>query len=131
MKEIRKEFGVNDSIISKNIGDTLVMFFKRNNQSGFIKLNFLISNDEFAYKYCIRQEVILDCSVCSRNFLEALLQSKAYGWKKTANNTYVSNYLAQSQLSVTYNDKEKYCMTLIYTYIDKPKKEYKTWYKSL
>jgi hypothetical protein len=130
-KKFRKELHLNDSTISKNTSDTLTAFFKTNVQSGFIKLNFLKSNDEFAFKYCIRQEVILDCSECSTKYLNGLLHSKGYGWKKVADNKYATNYSLQTQLNVIYHDKEKYCMTLIFTYIDKPKKEYKTWYQSL
>jgi hypothetical protein len=130
-KKFRKELNVSDSTIIKNSGDTLTTFFKTNMQSGFIKLNFLQSSDEFAFKYCVRQELILDCSECSTKFIESLLKAKGWGWKKVGDNTYVSNYFAQSQLKITYKDKEKYCTTLIFTYIDKPKKEYKAWYKSL
>lgn len=130
-KKFRKEVHVKDTMVSNNPGDTLIGFFKNNVQSGFIKLNFLKSDDEFAQKYCIRQEVILDCHPCSTKFLEGLLHAKGYNWRKISENNYATDYFFQTHLTVIYNDEEKYCMRLIFEYIDKPKTEYKSWYQVL
>jgi len=128
--KIKKEFAVKDTCIYKNTTDTLLAYFIKGNQSGDITFYFAGTDGATVSNYCTVQKITFDCPQCSEQALINLLHSKIYGWRKIEENKYVSNYKMHVLWDVIF-DKEHTCMTLLFTYIDKPTREFKEWYNTL
>jgi hypothetical protein len=79
--------------------------------------------------YCNYQSIEFSCDSCSLKHTEETLDLKYCGWKKLGADKYLSKYAVQTEMEIKTNDF--LCRKIIYRYVDKPKKEYKTEYDSL
>jgi hypothetical protein len=110
------------------VNDTLITQAENNKENIILKLTFK------KYEYfdqCEYQYMSFKCSECAITHLDEFLKDKSYEFKKISENKYVSKYNQQTELEVKQTPGEQICLTLIFKFIDKPKKEYKTWYNSL
>lgn len=130
-KKLKRTLHINDTCFYKSTGDALILSFKDSVQTRLIKLNFGQTEDQLPVDYCTSQEMQSDCNECAMKYLNKILHTKSYGWRKTEENKYVAAYNFHVQLEVTIQDKEHYGVNLLFTYIDKPSKEFKTWYYTL
>lgn len=72
---------------------------------------------------------IFDCSPCSNKHLNDMLNS--YGFRKNAEGKYLSKYIWKTELEVLHNAESKECLTLVFRYVDKSKKDYKVIFNAL
>ena len=103
--------------------------FKDNAQSFIITLKFVAPETQIPVDYCTQQEIVTDCYDCAVKYLNTLIHTRIYGWRKIKENTYVSAYKVHTQLEVNFYTKES--VSFIFTYTDMPSKEFKTWYYAL
>jgi hypothetical protein len=105
------------------IGDTLFLKVE-----GFetiaIKFTFNLENG-----FCNYQSVMLSCDSCSINHVQEVLNDKYYHWKKVNENKFLSNYATHTEMEIVRENE--LCREIIYRFVDKPKKEYKSVYDAL
>ena len=136
LKELNKDIkkyskkGFKCSLYESLNGDTII-YYNKNNIEGY-KVKYILNlppTEGTEDKLCGFQEFTFDCSPCSNQHLKAVLSS--YGFRKVSENKYLSDYSWKTELEVLQNPENKECLRLIFYYVNKPKKEYKEFYKSL
>lgn len=80
---------------------------------------------------CIYEEVNFDCSECVEKHLKEVLEVKTYGFRKIAENKYISNTLYQSELEVFRYDGQPVCLRLVFRLNEMEWGAYRKWYKSI
>jgi hypothetical protein len=114
----------NDVIItSSKSGDTLVLEGK-GKDNVILKYTFKLKNGR-----CDFQSVDYECAHCAEKNVKRILNQGYLGWRKLGENKYLSNYFYQTELELIKN--EDGTIRLIYQFVNKTKKEYKLWYKTL
>jgi hypothetical protein len=79
--------------------------------------------------YCDYQSLEFSCDSCTQKHQEEIFNLKYCGWKKLSEDKYLSKYQVQTEMQITKTDNM--CSKIIYRYVDKPKKIYKTEYNAL
>jgi hypothetical protein len=114
----------NDAILtSSKSGDTLVLEAK-GKDNVILKYTFKLKNGR-----CDFQSVDYECSHCAEKNVMRILNQAYLGWRKLGENKYLSNYFYQTELELIKN--EDGTIRLVYQFVNKTKKEYKLWYKTL
>lgn len=127
-KSKKKNFEASYS--ESNNGDTVVFFMKQKTEGLKVKYVFNVPPAEgFTEKYCGIQEYYFDCSPCANKHLNEII--KSCGFRKTAEQKYLSNYFNQTELEVIKNSEKTECTILKCRFVDKKKDEYNTLYNSL
>jgi hypothetical protein len=126
-KQIRKN--PEDSIIYTDTKDTL--FFKEISklQTITIKLTFKYWDTYLEDYYCDYQEIRFTCGDCSNEQLKDMIRIGKK--KKISDSKYVTRDICQTEIEVIKDLPGEECLIMRFRYIDKPRKEYKEWYKSL
>jgi hypothetical protein len=129
-KKLRKNLHIHDSLIYNN-GSVLIADYRDTTQIISIKLNFAIPDDKSPYEYCIREELTFSNDSCAAKYLKKLLHSKEYGWRTVKKNEYLASFKMHVKLNVGFEHQDKNRMTVVFTYIDKSTKEFKSMYNGL
>lgn len=107
--------------------DTII--FTATHKLDVVKIIYQFNIEQYDEKYCGTQIFEFGCSACANQHLKSVLQ--IYGFKKMADNQYLSKYYMHTQLQVVYGSAGQPCLTLIFTHANTPKKQYKQLYNSL
>ena len=110
-------------ITSSKSGDTLVLVAKGKDDV-LLKYTFTLKNGR-----CDFQTVDYRCISCAEKNVKGILKQGYLGWRKLGENKYLSNYFYQTELELIKN--EDGTIRLVYQFVNKTKKEYKLWYKTL
>ena len=107
--------------ITKN-GDTLLLNVI-GKENFLIKLTFNLKNG-----FCNYQRIDFSCDTCTVLHLTEIMNSKRFKWKEVEPNKYISKWKFQTAMEVIKIDN--LCSSIIYTFVDKDKKEYQFDYKN-
>ena len=114
----------NDVILtSSKSGDTLILVAKGKDDV-VLKYTFKLKNGR-----CDFQTVDYRCVSCAEKNVKGILKQGYLGWRKLGANKYLSNYFYQTELELIKN--EDGTIRLVYQFVNKSKKEYKLWHKTL
>jgi hypothetical protein len=114
--------------LMSEIGDTLVYEVDNTENKFTLKLTFNLTNDSTEY-YCDYQEFIFYCKEWSMKHFKSFF--KFYSFKEIGGNRYLSKYNWKTELVINYKPNIDNCMVLTFRNVNKSKKDYKKYYKSL
>jgi hypothetical protein len=128
-KSLRKSLHISDSAMHYS-GDTLIVLARNDVQTAILKFLFVYEAD-IDEKYCQWQEILFDCNPCGQQYIDGVLHSKSYKFRKLADNRYLSSYFWKWELQVVQHNNSPYCLSLIVTTPTMSKREYKALHKTL